>query len=70
MAEACAAMRTTVPAGIWSFLNCSATQKYICETLREGFTTTMILSSTTAPLSCPNSWIPLDGHCFKVLRRT
>lgn len=64
--EACAAMTTTVPVGIWSFINCKTKQKFICETLRDGYTTTIISPPTTPPLMCPDNWITIDNNCFKV----
>lgn len=64
--EACAAMTTTVPVGIWSFLNCTTKQKFICETLRDGYTTTIVSPPTTPPLMCENNWITIDNNCFKV----
>lgn len=66
--EACAAMTTTVPVGIWSFLNCTTKQKFICETLRDGYTTTFISPPTTPPLMCPDDWVTIYNNCFKVFR--
>ncbi|XP_052701321.1 macrophage mannose receptor 1-like [Crassostrea angulata] len=68
--EACAAMTTTVPVGIWSFINCETKQKFICETLRDGYTTTIISPPTTPPLMCPDNWITIDNNCFKVFENS
>ncbi|XP_048736074.2 macrophage mannose receptor 1-like isoform X1 [Ostrea edulis] len=66
LAEGCAAMTTTIPAGIWSFKNCTTKQNYVCENLRDGYTTSTVPTTTTPPLICPSEWLTINNHCFKV----
>ncbi|XP_061172826.1 macrophage mannose receptor 1-like isoform X2 [Saccostrea echinata] len=68
LSEACATMTTSVPAGIWSFKNCTTRHNFICEKLRDGYTTTTLSIPTTPPLKCQNGWSTIKNFCYKVIQ--
>lgn len=63
----CVSMSANHPIGLWSTLNCSTLNSFICEFPREGFTTPPPPPpTTTLPTSCENGWLELDGNCYKI----
>lgn len=63
----CVSMSANHPVGLWSTLNCSTLNSFICEFPREGFTTPSTTQpTTTLPKPCETGWKEHQGNCYKV----
>ncbi|KAM6977347.1 macrophage mannose receptor 1 [Aplochiton taeniatus] len=69
--QGCVAMTTGIFAGLWDVVTCSNKEKYICKTIAEGVTST-IIPPTTPALSCPSGWSPAAERnvCYKMYKKT
>ncbi|KAH9523861.1 hypothetical protein Btru_047253, partial [Bulinus truncatus] len=65
--DGCAAMEPN--AQLWQLENCSSLLPFVCETVREGFTTPSVITTTSAPTTvmatCPPTWLRNNGICYK-----
>ncbi|ESO86195.1 hypothetical protein LOTGIDRAFT_235549 [Lottia gigantea] len=63
----CVGMNTSHPIGLWTNANCSQSKPYICESLREGFTTPEVTTvpTTAFHISCPTGWSEYLDNCYK-----
>ncbi|XP_022332922.2 macrophage mannose receptor 1-like isoform X2 [Crassostrea virginica] len=64
----CVSMSANHPVGLWSTLNCSTLNSFICEFPREGFTTPSTTQpTTTLPKPCETGWKEHQGNCYKAM---
>ncbi|KAL4228716.1 chromatin-modulating protein mrc1 [Mactra antiquata] len=63
----CVAMKSQGPGvGLWVNIQCPGRLRYICQTSRSGFSTPLIITTTTtAPPTCPSDWQDYNGYCYK-----
>ncbi|KAK3582968.1 hypothetical protein CHS0354_027084 [Potamilus streckersoni] len=62
----CVSLSTRKPVGVWLNIPCNTQNHFLCQTLRQGFST-LPRSTVTAPsmASCPSDWRDNQGYCYK-----
>ncbi|KAL3836968.1 hypothetical protein ACJMK2_022370, partial [Sinanodonta woodiana] len=62
----CVSMSSSKPVGVWLNIPCTTQNYFICQTLRQGFST-LPHSTISMPsmASCPSDWRDNQGYCYK-----